>query len=414
MLERITKNLSIIIGALIVIVIGGFFGWYFFINKAQIQTAQENAARNYNGTVPSFTGSTGSTYQNVVSTVAGSINAGATATSSRLWEVSIVPVAGFAWGPISSTPSLYFVERSTGYELQAHTEDRSVVRLSDTLRPKTYEALVARDGSVIERSVDTTGTTVTFAGQVATSSSTSTPALTGILLPQNIPSITIDPISKTLYYMISQSSGTSLISSDWTGKKEKHLFSSTISGWDLIAPGDGSLYLLQKPLDGSLGYAYKLQKDGSLAPLAQALGLTIAPRTSSANLLYSSSSDGVLSLFAQANPQANPTHLPVQTIAEKCAWAKGLTSTSSIAYCGVPQSVPSQHFLDDWYKGIVHTSDVFYSVDTAAASSSILYDPRGQTGTQLDIQNPSVDPTGQYLAFINAADQSLWVLRINQ
>lgn len=412
MIARINKNLGIIVAILIVVVIGGFFGWYTFLNTARTQTNQENAARNYGGVLPSFVGPAGSTYQNIVSTLSQGSGSGITSTSSRLWEVSIAPVAGFAWGPASSNPSLYFVERSTGYEFQAHTQDRSVARLSDTLRPKTYEALIASDGSVIERSVDDTGTIITFAGQIAFANSTSTATLAGIALPQNIRSIAIDPVSRTIYYAIPQQSGIAVVSSDWTGKKEKHLFSSPFAGWKLIAPGDGSLYLMQKPLDGAAGYAYKIQKDGSLLPVAQALGLTIAPRASSAALLYSASNGGTLALFAQQSPKAAVVQLPIHTIAEKCAWVSGGAGASAIAYCGVPQSVPSQQFLDDWYKGVAHTSDIFYAVDTAQASSSVLYDPRGAIGGQIDAEDLSVDPSGQYLAFINAIDQSFWVLRI--
>jgi hypothetical protein len=62
----------------------------------------------------------------------------------------------------------------------------------------------------------------------------------------------------------------------------------------------------------------------------------------------------------------------------------------------------------------VHTSDEFYEVDASAASTTLLYDPSGDTSAQLDVEDPSVDPSGQYIAFINAKDQSLWVLRIAQ
>ena len=111
---------------------------------------------------------------------------------------------------------------------------------------------------------------------------------------------------------------------------------------------------------------------------------------------------------------------PIQTIADKCTWAPTSPEAPQgkpgdlIAYCGVPQTIPSQQFLDDWYKGIVHTSDEFYEVDASAASTTLLYNPQGDTSASLDVEDPSVDPSGQYLAFINAADQSLWVLRIEQ
>jgi len=31
---------------------------------------------------------------------------------------------------------------------------------------------------------------------------------------------------------------------------------------------------------------------------------------------------------------------------------------------------------------------------------------------QIDVENPSVDANGEYIAFMNARDKSLWLLRI--
>jgi hypothetical protein len=289
------------------------------------------------------------------------------------------------------------------------------VRLTDTLRPKTYEALFAANGSVIERSLDGTGTIITFAGSLSTSTpsaaSSSLETLSGVDLAQGIGAVAVDPVSRTIFYTIDGPSGGSLLSSDWTGAKEKHLFSSSIEDWRIFAPGDGSVDLVQAPEDGIEGYAYQLQKSGALTLLAQGPGLTILPRASSTALLFGESRNGALSLFAQLSGNAAPTLLPVQTIADKCAWLPG---QSPIAYCGVPQAITSQQFLDDWYKGVVHTSDQVWKIDASLATSTLLYSPQTDTGLSLDIEDPSVDPTGNYIAFINAADQSLWVLRINQ
>lgn len=409
----------------IVAALGGLFGWYYFLHARNEQTNAQDEEAGYDVAAPTFEGSTGSTYANVVSTLGENPGAVATSTTSRLWEVSEVPVAGFGWqsGP---SPTLYFVERSSGYVFEAQTQSRSVTRLTDTLRPKMYEAFVTEDGSVLERSIDDTGALITFAGAVASSTpqsvesatTTSVADLVGTDLPQGITAIAADPVSDTLFYMIPGPSGVSLVSTDWTGEQEKQLFSSAITGWRLIAPGDGTVVLLQDPLDGAEGYAYQIGKSGSLSLIAQAPGLTVLPRASSSALIFGSSGGGVLSLYAQPSANASPVPLSIQTIADKCAWSPASAATAAggdlIAYCGVPETIPSQQFLDDWYKGIVHTSDEFYEVDVSDASTTLLYDPAGDTNAQLDVEDMSVDPSGQYIAFINARDQSLWILQIAQ
>ena len=422
-MNRYTTFVRLVIIAILVIALGALAGWYYFLRGAEEQTSVADTARGYGSTAPSFEGSTGSTYANIVSTLGQEVNA-TTTSNSRLWEVSEVPVAGFGWVGNSTEPSLYFVERSSGYVFEADTNGRNVSRLTDTLRPKTYEALISNDGSILERSVDDSGNLLTFAGVIGTSTdadaTSTTDSLQGADLPDGIHSIAADVNSDELFYTISQPSGVSLVSTNWNGTKETNLFSSPIAGWRLIAPGDGSVVLLQDPLDAAEGYAYRVQKGGTLSLLAQGPGLTLLPRAASTALIFGTSLDGALSLFAQTSAQASPSPLSIQTVADKCAWAPTSPEASQgkpddlIAYCGVPETIPSQQFLDDWYKGIVHTSDEFYEVDASAASTTLLYDPSGDTNAKLDVEDPVVDPSGQDIAFINAADQSLWVLRIAQ
>jgi hypothetical protein len=415
-----TKHLTLlrlVAIALIIVVIGALLGWYYFLHGKNAQTNANDNAAGYGATAPTFEGSAGSTYANVVSTLGIESGTTATTSTSRLWEVSAVPVAGYSWQK-SAVPALDFVERSSGYVFSAQTSGRSVTRLTDTLRPKIYEALVTLDGSVVERSIDDSGTLITFAGSVASSSpaqivpsSTSTSAadLVGNDLSNGIQTIAADPASDTLFYTIPGPSGISLVSTDLAGAKEKQLFSSAIAGWRLFAPGDGSVVLLQNPLDGVTGYAYRISKNGTFSLIAQAPGLTVLPNGSSNALLFGSSSNGQLSLFMQSSASASPMYLSIQTVADKCAWAPG---QSLIAYCGAPQNVTSQQFLDDWYKGILHTSDKFYEIDASTASTTLIYDPSDDTSAQFDVEDMSVDPSGQFIAFINARDMSLWVLRI--
>jgi len=399
--------------AIAVLALGGLLGWYYFLQGAQQEVNTQDASRGYGVQAPSFEGSAGSTNENVASTLGGSA-VPTTAPTSRLWEVSQVPVAGFGWQG-GSVPTLRFVERSSGNVLQATPSSGNVVRLTDTLRPEIYQASVTRDGSVLERSIDQNGTLITFAGVAASSSATtatsSPDTLLGSQLPQNIRAVTTDPISDTLYFTVSQPSDVAIVSTNWAGQKEKQLFTSAITQWRLIADGDGTLVLFQAPADNVQGYAYRLQKNGTLLLLAQGLGLTVLPNASSSALIFGTSQGGSLSLFSQSSSSASPQALSIQTVADKCAWVPG---SGSIGYCAAPKQVTSQQFLDDWYQGNIHTSDTFYEVDASEASTTLLYDPSGDTNASLDVESPSIDPSGQYLAFINAADQSLWVLHITQ
>ncbi len=409
--------LRYIIVGIIVIALGALAGWYFFLRSAQNATTQAGEARGIGQSIPAYTGSTGSTYQNVQTTLSegsGSAVSSSTASIGRLWEVSNVPVAGFGWST-STLPSLYFAERSSGFVFLANVHGHAVKRLTDTLRPKTYEASFAPDGSLIERSVDeAAGTITTFAGTIAPASSqvaTSSPdTLKGVALPQNISAIAPNAASHTLFFLLNSSSGASLLSTDWSGNRQKRIATLPLEDWRLYALSDGSVELAQKAADDVAGYAYRLQKSGTLTLLAEGPGLTILPNPSSSVLIYSLSGGGALSLFGEASASLTPLALNLATVAQKCAWVPN--AKSARAYCAVPQVVPTAQLLDDWYKGVVHTADTIWQVDVGAASSTMVYSPAAETAQPLDIQNLSIDPSGQYLAFTNGADQSLWILAL--
>ena len=47
----------------------------------------------------------------------------------------------------------------------------------------------------------------------------------------------------------------------------------------------------------------------------------------------------------------------------------------------------------------------------SAGSTKLLYAPGD---IMLDVENPAIDDAGAYIAFMNAADKSLWLLRIKE
>ena len=401
---KTTAARYIIIGA-IVLVLAGLFGVYYFLKHANTQTALDSAARGYNAPQPSFDGSVGSTYENEVSTLGLTENQSASSTQ-RLWHVTVVPIAGFGWVSTSS-PSLYFVERSSGYVYDANTANRGVARLSNTLRPQVYNAIVSLQGSVVEQSLDQNGAVITFAGSIATSTASSTSELQGAIL--SAPSaIALDPSTQTLFYLSPSASGVSLVSSAWSGTKAKTLYTFSLAGWRIYA-GSGGILLSQKAADGLDGYAYSLQ-GGALSLVAEGPGLTVLPKNGAWPLLVGESDSQTIALFYELGATSAAQKLSIQTVPEKCAWMPG---EGAIAYCGVPQIAPKGTFLDDWYKGLVHTSDIIWQVDVSIGSTSILYSPLSEN-LSLDVVDPQVDPTGNYLAFINGVDDSLWVLKLEQ
>lgn len=409
--------LRYIVIALVVVIVAGLLGWYYFLRSAEVRTSATDTARGLGTQVPSFGSSIGSTYQNIASTITGGETASAGATPGRLWEVSAAPVAGADFTD-SSTSTLLFAARSTGYIFSADAQSGDITRLTDTLSPKIYQAFFAPGGFVIERSLDGQGNTTTFAGTIATTTSTSADStsspdtLTGTYMAPNIPEISVNAASHMiLYEAASPSAGATGITSNWGGTTQKRVFVSPLQDWHLWWLADNRIIVAQKAADDVPGFAYQVLKDGTFSPLLSGIpGLTVLPHASSTALIFGESSGGTLSLFAQVG-SSTAVSLPIQTVADKCVWAPGKTL---IAYCAVPEHISSSNFLDDWYRGAAHTTDEWWRIDAQAGTAEKIFSAQDAGYKPLDAEYPVIDTSGSYIAFENAADQSLWVLRIQQ
>jgi hypothetical protein len=338
----------------------------------------------------------------------------------QLWHISKVPVAGAAFFTTTGTV-LHYVERGTGYVFEANPTTGTITRLTDTLIPKTYEALFSKNGHIYLRSLAANGDITTFVGSIATTSATSTGSasvrpLVGQNLALGMASLTIDPVTGDIFYLTKSDQGEIGVHATWNGLKPKTIFSSPIQHWQTTWLSDGHITLTQSAATGVMGYAYTLGSDGSLAPLqGPTPGLTVRAK-SGGTLLWGAALGASITLSVKANAASSAVVLPIHTLPEKCAWtsaAKNATTTASaIAYCAVPQTPQASNYMEDWYRGALHTADAFWKVDAGAGSAENVFTP--DSSMSLDVENPTIDQSGNYIAFINKADDSLWLLRINK
>ncbi len=413
---QIAKNILFYVSiGIIVLILGGLAGWYFYLRSKTSSTEAVDSARGLGIAPPTFPGGLGSTAANNATGSTGTGNGQQSNPSTqRLWQVDHAPVAGTAFDIPSrisaSSTDLYFAERASGYVFKANAQTQRTERVSNTLLPKIYEALfIPGQKAVLLRSLDESGAITTFSATYAstTAATSSSPvALAGRYLAKNIRSIALDPKTGALFYLTPDTARYGAIGSTalWNGTKAKQVFSSPQYSWQTHYMGT-KIVLTESAADDLLGYAYTLQ-GGTLVPLIGPVpGLQVLPHPSENAFLYSASGVNALALYVQAG-KSDPAALSIRTTTEKCVWAPG---KSLIAYCAVPSSTGSQ-FLNRWHQGAVHTTDTWWEIDTANRSARMFYSmPRA-----LDVQNPQVDPSGNYIAFINGSDQSLWLLRIAQ
>ena len=401
--------------SLIVLMIGSLAGWYFFLRTQTETTEMQSAARGFGAAIPEGMAEGTTPFSTPgPQTAASSSSAQSRSRPAQLWRVQEKPVAGQSFAGSGPLLRLRYVERSNGQVFEANPETGEIVRRTNTLIPKIYEALLSEEGHIIERSLDGEGAITTFAGIVASTTganASSSQTLLGSYLPKNIARIATARASGALFYLLENAEGMTGVSADWNGAKQKTIFSSSIRHWRGSILDDGRIILVQAAADGLPGYAYELKKDGGLTLLLGPIpGLTVRVRplasTNGEALVWGQSVRGTMSLFVRLG-SATAVQLPLKTTADKCVWSPG---KDVIAYCAVPQGSAGQNFLDEWYRGAAHSSDALWRIDASAGKAELVYTP--PSSASLDIENMVVDSEGGYLAFTNARDKSLWLLRL--
>lgn len=395
--------------AAIALLLLGLAGWYFFISRQTTNLGDVSEARGFAVGVPSFTGSRGSTSENIAS---GFADAPPTAEEAgpqrppRLWRVSTAPVAGSGFVSIGSTTVLRYIERSTGHVFDVDPMTGMVTRRTNRLIPKVYEASIGKSDTIVARTITDAGERETFVGSLGTTTEDGFTPLIGTDLGASIRDIAFDA-DGVVFLADTASGGSQLVRAKIDGSEPSILRAFGAGDFNLSLLNDGRIILVEKPSSGMPGYAYAMGT--GLVPLARAVpGLTLVARTSSSTAALIGTDNGSsLSLSVRPTLDSASLTLDIHTVADKCIWMSGQSFT---AYCAVPQEAPAPGFLTNWHRGTVHTSDSWYVVDGSAGTSDSFFEMKSDDA--IDVERPTTDGGGNFIAFMNARDKSLWLLRI--
>ena len=422
--------------AAIALLLFGLAGWFIFLRQQTSAIEGAASARGFSIGIPSFLGARGSTSQNSgtgdgavaaetgtpgssggsaflrflgIGQPAGTGEKAAFAPEGelgektparrtpRFWRVSLNPVAGVSF--IDSPTRLRYVERATGYLFDVDPESGDVTRITNTLIPKVYDASVGMDGVVTLHTLSN-AFPATLGGKIG-STTDGVAQLDTVSLGGNVRDTAV--VGSSTLMVTRENDGEHLIRAAWNGAGAQEI--AYMPGGDFrILASDARVVVAEKPASGVGGSAFIAgEKLISIVRDIPGLSLILDPRSDA--MLYSADTGSTISLFARMS-NTSEIPLPVRTVADKCVFKPG----GSEIYCGVPTEIPPQNFLDKWYRGEVHTTDNWYRVTPGSANAERLF---SIDNTQaIDVENPVIDRTGQYLSFTNARDKSLWMLRI--
>lgn len=412
------KKITIVISLIILILVG--VALYLALSKKP--TTPTN-----NGTFPGSGNPVASNAQIGNNDNNGFINIpftpGSTTEVPRLYELHKVPVGGVSFAESIAvgnigTPSVRYIERGLGHIYETLLSSLVETPISSETHSRISEALWGNNGKSVviryidDKQIDMIQTLIINLGASANSpQSTSTPQnnflkTTEISLPNYIPFMATseDGVDKFFYLEDGPTVSAGTITS--SKKVTSRIFTSDFTEWLPQFPNQNLVTLTTKPSSSVPGYLFFLNtKTKAVTEVLGAInGLTTKTSYNGKLVLFSEIINNVPQLSVYDIAKKEIRTLSMQTFPEKCAWSK---KDLAVAYCAIPQSIPTAIYPDQWYQGLLSFSDDLWKINTNTGSIEKI-----TSLPNLDIINPILSPSDNYFVFINKTTGTPWVYRI--
>jgi hypothetical protein len=421
-----TTAISIVIG-FILLLGGGLAYWYYTIgpkNPSQ-QNPQTNTGGNnlfpFGNTNQSNNGTTStSTNQTVVSKE----------PSPQVRKVSATPIAGFS--PLNDKTlgaSVRYMEVETGNIYEAPLQVLSTRRISNTTIPKVRSVLwLPQARAFIAQYLGGDDETIqSFYGDINPPQNEGQEGnVTGKFMDDGITALaSLTPFSASttlknpgkIFYLKNITNGAEGFSALQNGSKPTSVFNSPLSEWLLLNSGGDALFLQTKSSALASSYLFSLNPStGALSKvLGNIVGLSSLPNQKGDMVLYSETLNKKPLLHLYNVGKNTFQTIPLNTFADKCAWLESTTTkatNSSRIYCGVPSLMLSQVlYPDSWYQGKTTFNDDIWEINPTTLELNKLV-PLVDSGSYLDVWNPSLSSDSAYFIFINKRDLTLWSIKL--
>ncbi|OHA80233.1 MAG: hypothetical protein A2747_02225 [Candidatus Yonathbacteria bacterium RIFCSPHIGHO2_01_FULL_44_41] len=417
----------IAIASLVILLIVGVGAYFYFTKKpaSTLPTSTTFPGEGRPSTGFPATGTGGET---------GGGDAPAPGSSSvlpRLYELHKLPVAGVGFAETGRSPnrtiSARYIERGLGHIFETPLETLAESRIVNETRSRIMEALWGNNGkSVVIRFVDEKeggaiikasilnlgGVSTSFARGTSTSPMSDFIKTEEVFLPDYIPFMaTAEDGGDKLFYLENGVGVSRGSIATFKGLGVSTIFNSAFTEWLPQFPNQQLVTLTTKPSATVPGHLFfvDLKTKSVTKILGGRNGLTTLTSRNGKLTLFAEIKNGVpeLSFYDVTKKVSHPLYL--QTLPEKCVW--GVKNTT-LAYCAVPQTIPSATYPDQWYQGLVTFSDSMWEIDTTTFNTRKILVPSNLGAPALDIINLALSSNDAYLLFMNKVTGTPWVYTI--
>jgi hypothetical protein len=298
------------------------------------------------------------------------------------------------------TPTLRYVERSTGHVHQMELDTKETIKVSNSTIPNVYEVLINKVANTfIYRYLGSDSQIITtFIAKLGDSK--------GEFLPSNITEMSLSPDKTKTFYMVKNSDGVIGFTLSLDDNKKSQIFTSPFSEWLSQWATNQKIYLTTKPSYAVSGSLFGLDiTSGTLTKIFGGIeGLTTLSNSNGLKVLYGASLDTGPKLGIFDAVEHSTKDLDTYGLPEKCIWSKDDISV----YCAVPNLVRGTEYPDVWYQGLISFDDFFVKINTETGEKTTLANSKNEV--PVDATHLFLDQKESNLFFINKKNSTLWSL----
>ena len=395
---------TIIIAAIAIAVLGlGVFVYFYFFTSSPGVTVTPAGTTSLPlaGQTPTPTSNTSGTTVPTISSPGTPV-----VVTNRLIQISIGPVVPGAavidLKPVSASSSpttmVNYIERQSGNIFSYRADTHTLTRISNKTLPGIQTAAWLPDASTafVRYLSGNDFSTINTYALFATSSN-------GFFLPQNLSGIAVS--STGVLTLASGVNGSIASLTHTDGTHSSTLFTTPLTSIRVSFAGKNQYLVFTKPSSNLLGYAFLVNSSGHFTRIAGPQNGLIALASPSGKwVLVSYTQAATIHMDLVNTSTGVSTALPVSTLADKCVW----TTDDTSVYCGVPVSLASASYPDDWYQGAVQFSDRIWNIHVSDHYAQLMLDFSQANKGSLDATGLAIDPSKSTLVFMNKNDGSLW------
>lgn len=306
-----------------------------------------------------------------------------------------------------------YIEKGTGNIYDYLPEKKETGRLTNQTIPRIQEAFFGDNGNkvFIRYLKDDNQTIETYFGTVPKQILTGDGDggdLTGKFLQKNIQDVTLNPKKDLAFFQTSVNTAGFGATFKLADENQNQFFTSLFSEWLPQWINDKTITMTTKASGFVPGFMFNLDtKTGEMKKVLSGIyGLTTNTNADETKILFSKSTERSLVFGMYDVKNGKNYSLNVDTLPEKCVWS----TTGGTIYCGVPRVLPGGVYPDEWYQGIIHTSDQIVRIDpTQLYDNEVLIDPEDEK-VSIDVTNIQVDSGERYTAFIDKKTNILYMV----